>query len=49
MEFCKELLLFLRTRKKFWLLPVICIMLLLAALIVITSVSAIGPLFYALF
>jgi len=49
MEFLKELLLFLKTRKKFWLLPLILILLLLAVLIVLTSVSALAPFIYTLF
>ena len=49
MEFIKELFLFLKTRKKFWLLPLICILLALAVLIVITGVSALAPLIYTLF
>jgi Family of unknown function (DUF5989) len=49
MEFLKELFLFLRTRKKFWLLPLIFILLLLTALIIATSFSALAPLIYTLF
>jgi Family of unknown function (DUF5989) len=49
MDFLKELFLFLRTRKKFWLIPLLCILLILAALIVVTGVSALGPLIYTLF
>jgi Family of unknown function (DUF5989) len=49
MEFFKELFLFLKTRKKFWLLPLICILLILAVLIVITGSSALAPVIYALF
>lgn len=49
MEFLKELFLFLRTRKKYWLVPLIGILLILAAMIVVTGVSAIGPLIYTLF
>jgi len=49
MEFLKELLLFLKTRKKIWLLPLICILLLLAVLIVLTSASALAPFIYSLF
>jgi len=49
MEFIKELFLFLRTRKKFWLLPLILILLILAVLIVLTSVSALAPFIYTLF
>lgn len=49
MEFLKELFAFLKTRKKFWLLPLIFILLLLAVLIVLTSVSALAPILYTLF
>jgi len=49
MEFLKELLHFLRTRKKFWLLPLIVVLLALAVLIMATSVSALAPLIYTLF
>jgi hypothetical protein len=49
MEFLKELFLFLRTRKKYWLVPLIGILLILAAMIVVTGVSALGPLIYTLF
>lgn len=49
MEFLKELFLFLRTRKKYWLVPLIGILLILAALIVVTGASALGPLLYTLF
>ncbi|MES1160773.1 MAG: DUF5989 family protein [Bacteroidota bacterium] len=49
MEFLKELWLFLRTRKKFWLLPLIVLLLLLAVLIVVTSASALAPFIYTIF
>ncbi len=49
MEFLKELFLFLRARKKFWLLPLIVVLMLLAVLIVLTSVPAFAPFIYALF
>jgi competence protein ComGC len=49
MEFLKELFAFLKTRKKFWLLPLIIVLLVLAALIVLTSVSALAPFIYTLF
>ncbi len=49
MELLKELFLFLRTRKKYWLIPLLLILFLLAALIVVTGVSALGPLIYTLF
>jgi hypothetical protein len=49
MEFLKELLRFLKTRKKFWLLPLIIILMLLALLIVITSGTALAPFIYSIF
>jgi len=49
MEFLKELFLFLKTRKKFWLIPLVFILLLLGILIVLTSVSALSPFIYTLF
>ena len=49
MEFFRELFLFLKTRKKFWLMPIIIILLLLSVLIVFVQGSAIAPLIYTLF
>ncbi|WP_168927759.1 DUF5989 family protein [Chitinophaga terrae (ex Kim and Jung 2007)] len=49
MEFLQELFYFLRTRKKFWLLPLIIILLLMAALVALTSVSALAPFIYSIF
>jgi len=49
MEFLKELWAFLKVRKKFWLLPLIIILLLFGILIVFTSGSAIAPFVYTLF
>jgi len=49
MEFLKELLLFLRTRKKLWLLPLIIILVVLSLLIVLAGSTALGPFIYSLF
>lgn len=49
MEFLKDLWSFMKVRKKFWLLPVILVLLLFGALIVLTSGSAIAPFIYTLF
>jgi len=49
MEFLKELFLFLKTRKKFWLIPLIFILLILSLFIILTSVPALGSLIYTLF
>lgn len=40
---------FLRVRKKYWLMPVIAMMVLLGALIVLTQGSAVAPFIYTLF
>ncbi|MDH5522658.1 MAG: DUF5989 family protein [Desulfobulbaceae bacterium] len=49
MDFLKDLWGFLRERKKFWMLPIILILLLFGVLIVLTSGSAIAPFIYTLF
>ena len=49
MEFLKDLWGFLKTRKKFWLLPIIIVLLLFGVLIVMTGGSAIAPFIYTLF
>ena len=48
-DFLKELWAFMRTRKKFWLLPIVAVLLLLGVLIVLTQGSAIAPFIYTLF
>ena len=40
---------FLKVRKRFWLLPIVIVLLLFGALIVFTESSAIAPFIYALF
>jgi len=45
----KEFWDFLRVRKKFWLAPIIAMLLALGALIVFTEGSALAPFIYALF
>lgn len=49
MSLLKELWMFLRARKKFWLLPIILIMLLLGLLLVVAQGSAIAPFIYTIF
>lgn len=48
-EFVIELWAFMKERKKFWLFPIILVMLLLGGLIVLTQGSAIAPFVYTLF
>ncbi|WP_220463928.1 DUF5989 family protein [Adhaeribacter radiodurans] len=49
MEFIQEFWLFLRTRKRYWLFPLILLLLLLGALTLITGGSALAPFIYSLF
>ncbi|MFT5114836.1 MAG: hypothetical protein ACI8P9_004178 [Parasphingorhabdus sp.] len=49
MEFLKDLWGFMRERKKFWLLPIILVLLLLGLLIVFAEGSAVAPFIYTLF
>jgi hypothetical protein len=44
-----ELWQFLRVRKKWWLAPILILLLLLGALIVLTQGSALAPFIYAIF
>ncbi len=48
-ELIKDLWGFMKDRKKFWLAPIIIVMLLLGALIVLTQGSAVAPFIYTLF
>ena len=49
MSFLRELWQFLRARKKFWLLPIIVVMLVMGGLLVLAQGSAIAPFIYTLF
>ena len=49
LELLRDLWGFMRERKKFWLAPIITILLLLGSLIVLTQGSAIAPFIYTLF
>jgi len=49
LELLKDLWGFMKARKKFWLAPIIIVMLLLGALIVLTQGSAVAPFIYTLF
>ena len=45
----KELWKFLRARKKFWLLPIIVVMVMIGGLLVLAQGSAVAPFIYTLF
>jgi len=49
MDILRDLWLFMKERKKFWLAPVIIVLLLLGILIVFGGGSAIAPFIYTLF
>lgn len=49
MSFVGEFWAFLRTRKKFWLIPLLVSMALIGGLLVMTSGSAVAPFIYTLF
>ena len=49
MEFVVQMWRFMSARKKFWLLPIIVVMVLLGGLLVLAQGSAIAPFIYTLF
>jgi hypothetical protein len=49
MSLLRELWQFLRVRKKFWLLPIIAVMLLFGVLLLVAEGSAVAPFIYTLF
>jgi hypothetical protein len=49
MNFIKELIDFLRIRKKFWLLPIIIIMLAVGGLLILAQGSIVAPFIYTIF
>jgi uncharacterized membrane protein YhaH (DUF805 family) len=49
METLKELLFFLRYRKKYWLWPLIIILVMIGTLVVMVEGSALAPFIYSLF
>jgi NAD/NADP transhydrogenase beta subunit len=48
-DFLKDLWDFMRMRKKFWLAPIIIVLLLLGLLIVLAVGSAVAPVIYTIF
>jgi hypothetical protein len=49
LDLLKDLWAFLKVRKKFWLAPIILVLLLLGGLIVLSQGSAVAPFIYTLF
>ena len=49
LDFLKDLWDFMQTRKKFWLAPIIIVLLLLGVVIVLAEGTAVAPFVYTLF
>ena len=49
MEFLKDFWLFMKERRKFWLAPVIIILILIGFLVVFAGGSSVAPFIYTLF
>ena len=48
-SFMREIWMFMRVRKKFWLLPILIMMVLFGGLVVLTKGSAVAPFIYTIF
>tara|TARA_Y100001949_G_C15713081_1_gene211808 strand:- start:166 stop:315 length:150 start_codon:yes stop_codon:yes gene_type:complete len=49
MEFLKEFWEFLKIRKKYWLLPIIIVLVLFGGLIILSQGSVVAPFIYTIF
>jgi len=49
MDFLKEIFLFLKTRKKLWLAPIILALLVIGGLLILAQGSVVAPFIYTLF
>ena len=49
MSFIKEFWEFLKIRKKYWLMPILIVLLLFGSLIILSQGSAIAPFIYTIF
>jgi len=49
MDFIKEFWQFLKIRKKYWLLPIIIVLVIFGGLIVLSQGSAVAPFIYTIF
>ena len=49
LSFLREIWMFMRVRKKFWLLPILLMMVLFGGLVVLTKGSAVAPFIYTIF
>ncbi len=49
MSIVAELWMFMRTRKKFWLLPIVIMMLVFGTLLILAQSTAVAPFIYTIF
>ena len=49
MDFIKEFFEFLKVRKKYWLIPIIIVLVLFGGLIILSQGSAVAPFIYTIF
>ena len=49
LEFIKEFWIFLKVRKKYWLIPVFVVLAVFGALIILSQGSAVAPFIYTIF
>ena len=49
MDFLKEFWEFIKVRKKFWLLPIMIVLVLIGGVIIVSSGSPVAPLIYTIF
>ena len=49
MEFLKELVRFVLNRKKYWLIPVLLVLIIFGGLFVVSSGTAVAPFIYTIF
>ena len=49
LSFLRELFTFMRMRKKFWLVPIVVLMLVFGALMLLAQTSALAPFIYTLY
>ena len=49
MSFIKEFLEFLRVRKKYWLLPILIVLVIFGGLIILSQGSVVAPFIYTIF
>jgi len=49
MSFLKEIYNFIKTRKKFWIIPILLFLLIFGGIVVVTQGTAVAPFIYTIF